>query len=116
MQFNLTFRHETQNKHGWTSMEHYGINLGPIVLMCENYRTGLLWRLMRSCPYLVSGLRRAGFVNGGHVADARFGSRMDETIDSVAIWNTPGISVAEILSGLAVARRMRTPAGCATAK
>ena len=57
-----------------------------------------------------------GQLEGGHVVDARFGSRMDETIDSVAIWNTPGISVAEILSGLAVARRMRTPAGCATAK
>ena len=62
--FNLTFRDETQKKSGWTSMEHYGINLGPIVLMCENFRSGLLWRLTRSCPYLVRGLRRAGFANG----------------------------------------------------
>jgi hypothetical protein len=35
-----------------------------IVLMIENYRSGLLWRLMRQCPYLVSGLRRAGFSGG----------------------------------------------------
>jgi hypothetical protein len=32
--------------------------------MIENYRSGLLWRLMRQCPYLVSGLRRAGFTGG----------------------------------------------------
>jgi hypothetical protein len=62
--FNLTYPHESQGKPGWTSQYHYGINLGPIVLMCENYRSGLLWRLMRRCPYVVTGLRRAGFSNG----------------------------------------------------
>ena len=49
---------------GWTSPYHYGINLGSVVLMCENYRSGLLWRLTRRSPYLVAGLRRAGFTNG----------------------------------------------------
>ena len=39
--------------------------------MIENYRSGLLWRLMRQCPYLVSGLRRAGF-SGGWLDGARF--------------------------------------------
>jgi hypothetical protein len=38
----------------------------PVVLMCENYRTGLLWELMRTCPYVVTGLRRAGFTIGGY--------------------------------------------------
>ena len=33
-------------------------------LMIENYRTGLLWRLMRDCPYIAGGLRRAGFGGG----------------------------------------------------
>jgi hypothetical protein len=33
-------------------------------LMIENYRSGLLWRLMKQCTYLTSGLRRAGFKNG----------------------------------------------------
>jgi len=32
--------------------------------MIENYRTGLLWRLMRDCPYVVTGLRRARFTGG----------------------------------------------------
>ena len=62
--FNLSFSHEAQGKPGWTSPYHYGINLGPVVLMCENYRSGMLWRLTRRCPYLVTGLRRAGFANG----------------------------------------------------
>jgi hypothetical protein len=36
--------------------------------MIENFRTGLLWSLMKECPYLVKGLRRAGF-KGGWLAD-----------------------------------------------
>ena len=62
--FNLTFEDESQGTPGWTSAFHYGINLGPIVLMIENYRSGLVWGLMRRCPHLVTGLRRAGFVGG----------------------------------------------------
>ena len=48
----------------WVSPWHYGINQGPIILMIENYRTEFLWQLMRKCPYIVSGLRRAGFTGG----------------------------------------------------
>ena len=62
--FNLTFPNETDAGAGWASPYHLGINLGPVVLMCENYRSGFLWRLMRSCPYIVTGLRRAGFTKG----------------------------------------------------
>lgn len=64
--FNLSFSDEAESDGhvGWTSPYHFGINLGPVVLMCENYRSGLLWRLMRACPAIVSGLRRAGFRNG----------------------------------------------------
>ena len=49
---------------GWVSPYHFGIDQGPIVLMIENYRTGLLWKLMRRCPPIVTGLRRAGFSGG----------------------------------------------------
>ena len=44
--------------------EHFGLDQGPVVLMIENYRSGLLWRLMRECPAIVTGLRRAGFRKG----------------------------------------------------
>ncbi len=62
--FNLAFPNEADPGAGWVSPHHFGINLGPVVLMCENYRSGQLWRLMRTCPYIVTGLRRAGFQNG----------------------------------------------------
>ncbi len=64
--FNLTFASDEEGDvhPGWTSPYHFGINLGPVVLMCENYRSGLLWRLMRSCLYIAAGLRRAGFTRG----------------------------------------------------
>jgi hypothetical protein len=62
--FNPTFTDGSGDKRGWHSKGYYGLDQGPIVLMIENYRTGFLWRLMRRCPYLVTGLRRAGFTNG----------------------------------------------------
>ena len=59
------------NPYGWwVSPWHFGLNQGPIVLMIENYRTGLLWQLTRNCPYIVGGLRLAGFTGGwllGHL-------------------------------------------------
>jgi len=62
--FNPTYPEKSHNPNGWVSPWHYGINQGPIILMIENNRNGLLWRLMRDCPYIVNGLQRAGF-NGG---------------------------------------------------
>lgn len=65
--FKATFNQTYQGKFcpsGWASPWHYGINQGPIVLMTENYRTGLLWQLLKSCPYLIKGLKRAGFTGG----------------------------------------------------
>ncbi|HVV69336.1 MAG TPA: glucoamylase family protein [Gammaproteobacteria bacterium] len=61
--FNRTFP-EKSHFCGWISPWHYGINQGPIVLMTENYRTELLWNLMRSCPVIINGLKRAGFSGG----------------------------------------------------
>lgn len=62
--FNTTFAEQSDASHPWVSPFHYGLRQGPIVLMIENYRSGLLWQLMRQCPYLVAGLRRAGFQGG----------------------------------------------------
>jgi hypothetical protein len=50
--------------HGWVSPWHFGLNEGPTVLMIENYRTGLLWHLMRACTFVRVGLLRAGFSGG----------------------------------------------------
>ncbi len=62
--FNRTYPHESDSEYGWVSPYHFGINQGPIVLMIENYRTGFLWDLMRRCPPIVQGLRKAGFRGG----------------------------------------------------
>jgi hypothetical protein len=61
--FNRTFPHSS-GSHGWVSPWHFGIDQGPIVLMIENVRSGLVWALMRRCPYVAAGLRRAGFGGG----------------------------------------------------
>jgi hypothetical protein len=62
--FNPTFPGESRSTAGWISKGYYGLDQGPIVLMIENYRSGLIWRLMLRCSYLVRGLRRAGFAGG----------------------------------------------------
>jgi len=62
--FNLTFASEDAQAPFWVCPWHYGLNQGTIVLMIENFRSDLLWRLMRQGPYLVNGLRRAGFTGG----------------------------------------------------
>ena len=61
---NPTYSSESEADLPWTSAYHFGINLGPIVMMCENFRSALPWRLMRSSPHIKSGLLRAGFING----------------------------------------------------
>jgi hypothetical protein len=62
--FNPTFRDGSGSPEGWVSPWHYGINEGPIVVMIENYQSGLVWRLTRRCPSIVAGLRAAGFTGG----------------------------------------------------
>jgi hypothetical protein len=62
--FNPTFRDSGLSRQGWHSQGYYGLELGPIVLMIENFSSGFLWTLMKRCPYLVTGLRRAGFTDG----------------------------------------------------
>jgi hypothetical protein len=63
--FNPSHPGEPDNPYGWwVSPWHFGLNQGPIVLMIENYRSGLLWRLMRDCVPIATGLLRAGFTGG----------------------------------------------------
>ena len=54
----------TAGAGGWLSEGEFGLDQGMIVLMIENFRSGLLWRLGRSIACLRLGLKRAGFMNG----------------------------------------------------
>jgi hypothetical protein len=49
---------------GWVSEGFFGLDQGLVVLMIENHRSGLLWRLMRECAPVRTGLQRAGFEGG----------------------------------------------------
>jgi len=68
--FNPTYPGDGKTGRGWVSRGYYGLDQGPVVLMIENSRSGLIWRLMRSCPHVVRGLVRAGF-RGGWLDDPR---------------------------------------------
>jgi hypothetical protein len=46
---------------GWYATSYLAIDQGPIIVMIENCRTGLLWQLLMSCPEIQAGLRRLGF-------------------------------------------------------
>jgi hypothetical protein len=48
----------------WVTPYYFGIDQGPVALMIENYRSRLVWDVMRRCPSIVAGLRRAGFTGG----------------------------------------------------
>ena len=61
---NPTFPGSPGRRAGWISRGHFALDQGPVVLMIENYRSGLIWQLMRRCPFVVDGLRRAGFNHG----------------------------------------------------
>jgi len=74
--FNPTFTSTGPLQHGrmvtgvaWFDTDYLGIDQGPILIMAENYRTGLVWRYMRRHPAIIRGLERAGFT-GGWLAEA----------------------------------------------
>lgn len=49
---------ETDN---WYPKRYLAIDQGPIVVMIENYRSGLLWNLFMSHPDVRNGLKKLGF-------------------------------------------------------
>jgi len=53
---------------GWYAGSHLAIDQGPIVVMIENARSGLLWKLLMSCPEVRTGLRRLDF-RSPHLGD-----------------------------------------------
>lgn len=48
-------------QHNWYAKSYLAIDQGPIIVMIENYRSGLLWKLFMSHPDVKRGLGRLGF-------------------------------------------------------
>jgi hypothetical protein len=61
--FNLTYV-TPKTPEGWFDIDYLGIDQGPILLMIENQRTGLLWNVMKKNQYIIAGLKKAGFKGG----------------------------------------------------
>lgn len=47
--------------HNWFAGSTLAIDQGPIIIMIENYRSGLIWRLTTSSTEIKNGLRSLGF-------------------------------------------------------
>ena len=45
----------------WFANSFLAIDQGPIIVMIENYRSGLLWNLFTSCPEVKTGMLALGF-------------------------------------------------------
>jgi hypothetical protein len=61
--FNLTYQDEN-HPNGWFDIDYLGIDQGPILLQIQNHENGLLWNVMKKNPYIVAGLKKAGFKGG----------------------------------------------------
>lgn len=47
--------------NSWFADSYLAIDQGPQIIMIENYRTGLLWKLFMSCPEIKTGMKNLGF-------------------------------------------------------
>ncbi|MCE6988318.1 glucoamylase family protein [Dyadobacter sp. CY323] len=47
----------------WFADSYLAIDQGPIVIMIENHRSGLPWKLFMSCPEVKTGLKQLGFTS-----------------------------------------------------
>ena len=45
----------------WYATSHLAIDQGPIIVMIENYRSGLLWKLFMQIPEVQNGMKKLGF-------------------------------------------------------
>ncbi len=41
----------------WYASSYLAIDQGPIIVMIENYRSGLIWNLLTSCPEIKNGMK-----------------------------------------------------------
>lgn len=48
-------------KQLWYANSYLAIDQGPVIVMIENYRSGLIWNLLTSCPEIKTGMKNLGF-------------------------------------------------------
>jgi hypothetical protein len=69
--FNPSFDYDVPLRHGrrvrgqgWFDTEYLGIDQGAIISMLENYRSELIWSVLKRNEHIRRGLKRAGFEGG----------------------------------------------------
>jgi hypothetical protein len=75
---------------GWVQKAYIGIDQGPIVIMTENHRTGLLWNNVMKDTDIQAGLLKLGFKNGPNT------SVRDVEANSLKIYPNPAKQILEI--------------------
>lgn len=50
--------------NAWWAGSYLAIDQGPIIIMIENHRSGLLWDLFMTAPEIQTALDRLGFSSG----------------------------------------------------
>lgn len=91
--FNLSFDACGDLPAGWFNKDYLGIDQGPILLMIENHKSGLLWNIMKKNPYIIDGLRKAGFEGGwlpgptSNVKEIRVAANPDVHADPTALFS-----------------------------
>lgn len=62
--FNLSYIEGEGNKKGWFDSDYVGIDQGPILIQLENYRSEMIWDLMKRDEAIINGLLKANFKGG----------------------------------------------------
>ena len=57
------FKDAFNETRGWVAESYLAIDQGPVVVMIENHRSGLLWKLFMSAPEIKKGLTKLGFTS-----------------------------------------------------
>ncbi len=61
--FNLSVMYK-DGSQGWFDKDYLGLDQGPILIQLENYKSGLVWDVMKKSAYIRDGLKKAGFSGG----------------------------------------------------
>jgi hypothetical protein len=56
---------------GWWANSTLAIDQGPILIMIENHRSGLLWDLFMSAPEVQTAITTLGFTNSSQTPTKR---------------------------------------------
>lgn len=58
-------------QYNWTAKWYLAIDQGPEVVMLENYRSGLIWKLFMNAPEIQQGLKKLGFTTSKYPLKGR---------------------------------------------